>query len=263
MTQTSAEAASTTWIVVSTCDSYRDAWPPFFTLLERYWPDCPFPVAVVTESKTVAEANPNTRWIHVGADRGWATNLRFALDQLNAKDIIYLQEDYFLQSRVDTPRLLDLIQFAKSHGAGYLRLAGKPEPSELVDDTRGVGIVPPGVKFRCSLQAAWWNVDVLRQLMVDGETGWDMEIWGSERSANLAQPFLALQYPDTALDYYFQTAIFKGKWMPAALRLCRREGIAVDTTARPIQSEWPILWKEFRKSRPIRAVRELFQRKAG
>ena len=31
-------------VLVNSCDSYSDAWYPFFTLWKKYWPDSKFPV---------------------------------------------------------------------------------------------------------------------------------------------------------------------------------------------------------------------------
>ncbi len=264
MSSSANEQDSRTWIVVSTCDSYGDAWQPFFDLMARYWPDCPYSVAVVTESHRLRESATsgiqNLRWIHLNHDHGWATNLRIALDQIGAESIVYLQEDYFLQRRVDTNRLRQTIQLARKEKAAYVRLPGRPEPTGTVSRKLRLGLLKPGTKFRCSLQSAWWDVAVLRQLLVEGETGWEMEIAGSRRSDRLERPFWAAEPQAPLLDYYFHTAILKGKWLPGALALCRREGIFVDTSRRETHPAWLIPWREFRNSPAMKSVRRLWPR---
>ena len=39
-------------VLVNSCDSYSDAWYPFFTLWKKYWPDCKYPIILNTESKS-------------------------------------------------------------------------------------------------------------------------------------------------------------------------------------------------------------------
>src|SRR5262249_11393787 len=38
-----------TAILVASCERYCQAWRPFFTLFQRYWPDCPYQVFLGTD----------------------------------------------------------------------------------------------------------------------------------------------------------------------------------------------------------------------
>ncbi len=253
-----------TCVLISSCDSYSDAWSPFFTLFDRYWPDCDWPVFLLSNFETW----PSDR-IHplaIGEDHSWSTNLRIALEELQPRSIIYLQEDYFLQNPVDMQRLSELNDFALENGVGYVRLAGSPDPDLAFENPFGLGELSRETKFRCSLQGAWWDTDVLLKLLVDDETGWDMEMKGTERAKALPQPFLGVNSDAPLVDYIFETAILKGRWMPQALRLCRQEGIELDLSRRPVQPQLPLLLKRFRKSRPVSSVKGFFRsfgRKAG
>lgn len=240
-------------VLISSCDPYQDAWQPFLTLFDRYWPDCPWPVFLISNQSTID--HPRVHSLTVGADQGWASNLITVLDRLQPASILYLQEDYFLQSRVDTSRLLSVIDYALAHDIGFVRLAGGPDPDMNHSNPFGLGELGRGLKFRCSLQAAWWKTDTLRKLLVPGETGWNMEMAGSARSNLLPETFLGVHQNRPLLDYVADTAILKGKWMPAAVSLCRREGIRLDLSHRPVQSRVPLLLKQLRKSRPVRAIR--------
>ncbi|MCA9110683.1 MAG: hypothetical protein KDA52_12090 [Planctomycetaceae bacterium] len=244
---------SHTHIIIPSCDAYSDAWGPFFQLLYRYWPDCPYPLHLVSINETYED--PRVHNISLREDRGWASNLRRVIDELKCQSIVYLQEDYFLQSRVDTKRLESVIRHAQQIGAGYVRLAGAPNPDLSHDNPFGLGEISRHARYRCSLQAAWWNGDTLRKLLVDGETGWDMELMGSQRSAELPEPFLATYFGSPLVDYSPDTGILKGKWVPGVLRFCRREGIEVDTSRRGTHAEWPLLLKRIRRSPKISAVR--------
>src|SRR3989344_9116599 len=87
-------------IVVSSFDGFVDLWEPFFTLLFRYWPDCPYPIYLISNSKTYD--HPRVTTVAIGEDGKWANNLFIALDQIPATHIIYMQDDYFLTGPVDT-----------------------------------------------------------------------------------------------------------------------------------------------------------------
>lgn len=38
-------------VLVCSCDSYEDAWEPFFKLFHEYWTNCPLEILLNTESK--------------------------------------------------------------------------------------------------------------------------------------------------------------------------------------------------------------------
>lgn len=248
-------------IIISSCDNYNDAWPPFFELLFRYWTDCPWPIYLISNKETVED--PRVTTFALGEDLGWASNLKNVLNQIDCSSIIYLQEDYFLQNPVDTKKLIEVVQYAEQSNTGYIRLSGLPEPDLKHDNPFGLGELSKNAAYRCSLQAAWWNLDVLNQLLIEGETGWDMEKKGNDRSAKLEEKFLAIQRDQPLLDYYFDTAILKGQWMPGAIDLCKREGVAIDLSRRPIRSRWPLAWKTFRKSLLIHTMRNHFRKMTG
>jgi hypothetical protein len=240
-------------VLISSCDAYADAWYPCLTLLHRYWPDCPWPLRLVTNHRRPVWSAGEV--IAVGDDHGWADNLRVALDQLDVESLIYLQEDYWLQSPVDTQRLRRVLEFARQTGAAYVRLGGGPDPDAPFANELGLGQLSHSAPYRCSLQAAVWNVAALRSLLRAAENGWQMELQGTERARTLAAPFFATYARAPLIDYYEFTAIMKGAWVPGALRLCRREGILVDTSQRPIHGEWPFLVKRFRELPGVRQCR--------
>lgn len=244
--------------MISSCDAYADAWQPFFVLFNRYWPDCPYPITLVSNHRRFDA--PNVRCLTLGEDRGWASNLSAALASVPAKRILYLQEDYFLQSPVDTQKIAGLVDFAAASGAGYIRLCGAPDPDLPHDNEFGLGLLSSHLQFRLSLQAALWDRDTLQRLLVPGENGWQMEIDGSQRSATLDTPFFGTFRRRPLIDYYFYTAILKGKWVPGALRLCRREGVAVDRSHRETHSEWPFIVRSFRNLPAVQVCQKYLRR---
>lgn len=248
-------------VLVSSCDAYSDAWFPFFQLLDRYWPDCPFPIYLISNTQPVNHSGVTS--LTVGADRKWASNTLHAMSSLPFEHIVYFQEDYFLQSPVSTARVERVIEFARHTGAGFIRLAGFPNPDQPHPNSLGLGVLSPTVKFRVSLQAALWQRQTLLDLLVPGESGWDMEIAGTARSRSLTVPFFSVSSRNPVLDYYRHTGILKGKWVPGALRLCQREGITVDTSRRGVHGDWPFLVKDVRDTAVVSTCRTWLRRLRG
>lgn len=250
-----------TCLLIASCDAYSDAWSPFFTLLNRYWPDCPFPTYLISNQQTAEVEGVST--IALGQDQKWASNMLRALDRLPFEQILYFQEDYFLQQPVNNKQIFEVLQFARETGAGFIRLSGAPDPDVPHSNSLGLGLLSPAVKFRVSLQAALWQRKTLVDLLVPGETGWDMEIEGTRRSRSLAEPFFGVHSRRPIIDYCEYTGILKGKWVPAALRHCKREGVPVDTSRRETHGEWPFLVRQFRNTPVVKACRTWFKRMRG
>ncbi len=222
--------ATTAAVLVVSCDRYEFAWDPFFALFDRYWADCPWPVYLVTDTKTYE--HPGVVTIQAGLDRGWSSRTKAALRQIDADIVLVLLEDYLLCAHVDTQWLQNLIGPMRALGAGHVRVYPCQGPDKDLRDWPGLGLISPGASYRASLQPAFWTCQVLDRLLVEGETAWDVEFLGSERSNELSEPFLSIVRPvdmkEGPLPLRYVHGIQQGKWWPAAVRFLRREGIEVD-----------------------------------
>lgn len=235
-------------VFISSCDLFEDAWYPFFTLFFRYWPDCPFPVYLISNHKTYPDTRVTT--IAVGKDNGWATNMQTAMKQQRPPYFIYMQEDYFLRRPVDSKRLSSLLFCLKNEDTACIRLYPSPGPNRSYKHLSGVGIIDRNAPYRISLQATLWNSKVFDSLVVAGENGWDMELKGTERSKHIRAPFLSIKRSlilnlnhNPALDYHC-TGIVKGNWEYGTIAFLKKEGIAIDTNIRPVEP-----WHKFLKRR--------------
>jgi hypothetical protein len=230
--------AETALLVIS-CDGYRDLWAPFFTLLFRYWDECPYPVFLGSNF----EEYPDRRVVPlaIGEDRDWSSNLLAMLASVPTDGILLLQEDFLLDRPVQTPRIEQLIGYAGARKAACLRLMPIPGPDSPCADHLELGEIRAGADYRVSLQAAWWRKEDLQAVVRPGESPWQFERRGSRRSDDIRAPFLCLREGiDLPLDY-FTTAVFRGYWEPGAVELCRRENVPIDFRARrimPLGMRW-------------------------
>jgi len=215
-------------LLVPSCDRYADVWRPFFALLRRNWPDCPFRVVLGTNHRVCDE--PGVETLRIGDDRDWTAGVRAMLDQTASDTVLVMLEDYLLRSRVDTGALLARLADHEALGAAYLRLRPFPPPDFRLARFDAVGEIAPQAPYRAALQAAFWRRDALDAMLVDGENPWEFEIYGSRRSDTQPRGFYATWAPH--LDYY--AGVTAGKWIPYAVAVCREQGVTVDLDARPM-----------------------------
>ena len=172
-------------LLVLSCDPYADLWPPFFTLLHRYWPDCPFPVYLGAGLSSIAPNN--VRILRSSAERDWS---QCTMDYLNALDqtyVLIILDDFFLRRAVQTSDILQCLESARVLAATQLRLIPRPGPTDRLPMEYNIGSSAAGSPYRLSTQAAIWDRVKLKNLLRAGES-----IWEFEHNAN----YRANQQPD-------------------------------------------------------------------
>jgi len=233
-------------VVVLSCDAYSDLWAPFFSLFERYWPDCPFTVYLV--SNFLAYDHTTAISLRTRQITTWSADLKLVLATIAQPYVICLCDDYLLMRPVKTEIVLALCALVIDLDAVYLRLFPHPGPGPdqpLIGQPE-IGLISHESKcLRTSLQCAIWKKSTLISLLEPGETIWEFEIKGSERARRLDRLFLSVcqrrdshRYSGVYPVTYYCTGIRKGKWQLDAIRLCRQERVDVDLTRRRIETSW-------------------------
>ncbi|MEZ4407163.1 MAG: hypothetical protein R3A52_11875 [Polyangiales bacterium] len=252
-------------LLVPSCDRYADVWRPFFALLRRNWPDCPYRVVLGANERVADE--PDVETLRVGPDRDWSRSLRAMLRSLSTPYVLIMLEDFLLEAPVDTARLRDLAERLRVLDGAYLRLRPFPPPDFRLARHPEIGEIEPGAPYRSAMQAAFWRRESLLELLVDGESPWEFEHLSARRSDLDPRGYYSTWTP--ALR--FVAGVTMGLWLPEGVSVCREQGVAVDTSARRVMTARELLarvpsrvvsealgllpWK--RRAKVIRAWRSL------
>lgn len=251
-------------IFVNTSDNFEDCWIPFFTLFKRYWPDCPYPIVLNTETKDFQFDGLSIHCSKVAAGETrrltWSECLARSLDAIDTPFILYLQEDYFLEAPVREDLLDALLSEIRADRADVIRIlecggAGpwRPTQNPLLWE------VDRRAKYRISLQAALWRKSNLRNHIRLHESPWQLEIFGSARARRLNEKVFSVNRdlfsnPDSEIFPYQATGVVSGQWERQIVEpLFAKHGIEMDFTRRGFYDPAMI-----RKKRPI--VSRLYDR---
>lgn len=224
-------------VLVSSFDGFSDAWGPFTYALRKYWPDCPYPVFMVSNFQRPADSALHN--VAVGEDRGWSANLHTALERIDADVILYLQEDYWLTERVVTDRIEQYRALFEKNRLDYLRLVALPPPDLLFTSDERIGLISPDAAYRTAVQASMWRRSVLQELLRDGESAWQFELRSPARAAGRTGFASVRSHRGDPFHFgirYVCTAINRGKWSRKAGRYARKEGFALDMSRRDIET---------------------------
>jgi hypothetical protein len=213
-------------ILVASCDKYADLWRPFSILFKKYWPDCPYDVNLITESPASKKELIFNNVIACGRV-GWGDRLAGALEHVKTPYVLLLCDDYFLCDCVENAKMEHLLDIAEKYGVGNLRLLQNPKHSAVFSSEEKLGVYTPKTAYCIASQAGIWNTEFLKRLAKGCNSIWEFERLGSYRN-DLDLPILGTQ----TMEFPFEDVVHKGKWENFGIRLCERNGIALDLSRR-------------------------------
>ena len=228
-------------ILVVSFDGYQDVWEPFFHCFFKYWPDCPYPVSL--GSNSLSYPDRRVAPILIGPDKDYSANLMAMLGQIDQDWVILWIEDALLCAAVNTARVRNLIALARSEPAGCLRLHILPYSliSLTLPHSRGQQIikVPKGLDYRVGMGLGLWNKNTLLKLLRPGETAWELERQGTTRSSGLDEGFFSIPRSFISDPLFPHVhGILKGVWTWESIAFLHREGLEESLGERPQQSYW-------------------------
>jgi hypothetical protein len=226
-------------ILVVSCDAYQDLWGPFFQFFFQYWPDCPYPVFLGSNSLRFDDGRVSA--ICVGPDTNYSSNLLAMLAQIKQEWVLIFVEDVFLTSVVATKRIKEFVAFCQRDGGVHLQLLQRrfnPHYLLAVSNQRSEEAIelPVDVPYRASLNVCLWNKSTLWEILRPGESAWEFERQGTVRSFKSSGRFLLVSENNPSPPFLWIHGVIKRKWTRAVVRFLRRQEYKVDYTQRSIQS---------------------------
>jgi hypothetical protein len=230
-------------ILVNSCDAFSDCWSPFFTLFQHYWPGCRAPIILNTERLDFTWPGLNVRASRVARNElhklTWSKALVGCLDQIETDQVLYVQEDYFLNAVVEGALIDEFSKLMKRENVATVQLTpfGSDGPFRATAHPL-LWEIDMRAPYRIALQAALWDVSKFRSYTRSHENAWQFEMLGTVRSRRMPDVFCAVNRDIFCVDGrqifpYVKTGIIKGQWyQPAVVDLFQRHRIDIDYSAR-------------------------------
>ena len=232
-------------ILVNTTDSFEDCWMPFFKLFKQFWPEFNGKIYLNTETKSFTYKDLNIISVQNGlTDMPWSHCLDAAVEQIEEKYFIYMQEDYFLHKRVKHKEITDFFYKIKQYDLDCLHLTDQSTSGPFSDFIFNENIlkIEKNAKYRISTQAALWKKEKFKQLLRPWESGWDFEKFGTIRSKKLPLKIMTINHKHYRKNFneiipYVFTGIIKGKWKKEVQPLFNKYNIVINYSARGFVEE--------------------------
>ncbi len=223
-------------ILISSCDLYKDAWNPFFRLLEANWKNCPQKIYLVTESEEYKDCTFDVKCIH-SASSLWSNRIIDVLKQIDEDYIWFFLEDFFLEEEVNEEIINRAVSTIKnSTDIGVIKFI--PNISDNWYDKNQVisdyfSVIPKDYKARSNLMISLYKKDYFLKMLRKKETPWDFEKYGTYRSRKYSEKILVQNnVTKLAFPYNYQIKYGYGisakKWLKNNKPLFEKYGIQVN-----------------------------------
>ncbi len=221
-------------IVVASCDKYSDLWEPLFGEFFKYWPDCPYPVFLVANEMVYQDKRVVT--LLAGEDLDWSTTICKALENVKSSHVLFWIDDAFLSEAVCTKKIKSIFDFVLKEDINFLRLRSNPKPEVWMNSE--VGILGKEASYRVSLFATIWKRNVFDYIVKPGETPWEFELLGSERSRGLDK------FCSVSEDHFrYMHGVERGLWIRPSARKLRKIGYRISFKTRRVMTRGESLIK--------------------
>lgn len=220
-------------LLVNSCDKYKDAWLPFFTLFNVYFPNL--------DCKKILNAEKETCLIN-GVEvfnsnkKSWSKRLIEALNKIDTEYVLFMLEDFFLQEPVKQDIFylhLDYIKEHKDVGVIYYipHMDYNLWHTREYDKDNYLEEIIVGSPLRANAQTAIWKKEYLLKVLLSKEDPWSFEKYGSLRTNKLKEKVLSC-YSNL---WVFPYAVYmgsgygiNGKWHKRNKELFDKHGITVN-----------------------------------
>ena len=149
-------------IVGTFYDGYYAIWEDFLELFSKFWPDCPYPLFIVNDSKELDyEKKYNVTVYHAGENAEYSQRVQTALEKIDAKYYLLLLEDFFIGEKLDKNALKDTISFIKENNIKYYRMQMNEFTQSRCKGT--IKKITPDMEYTISCQPSIWKREFLQE----------------------------------------------------------------------------------------------------
>ncbi len=190
-----SKETNTTAYVVLSCDPYSDIWDVYGQLFERFWPDCPFDLYLASHHKSFDKYG--FKPILLGEDISWSHGLIVLIDKLEELGYTHAMiafDDLILCEKVDSEFVTKATMRFLSEKGDCLRFIAEKAP-KCYRHNEYYCKMPVKAPYRVTLGFTIWNLNVLHQVTIEGESAWQFEKNATERSFEFKDFYCARKSP--------------------------------------------------------------------
>ena len=240
-------------ILINTCDSYSDVWPPFFRILEKTWPEAQnYNIYLNTERKDYKDSFFNITILNQldqAKEIPWGKRLLQALDRIDSDYILFLLEDFFFEEPVLDSEIKKCLKYLDENkditvfGLTCQQECTDPQWCEANKDERYPGFVIRKKKagFKFNAGPSIWRKSALKSLTFSSDTPWGWEFFGNIRTWFSKDIIYGRAYDAPVIfkyDIIHGGAVHRGRWTATSVRAAiEKYKLDLDLSKRGVEEE--------------------------
>ena len=229
-------------IMVYSCWHNSKMWEIFLKLFRKFWNDCNYKLILLTDKCEKEYVEYDFDEI-VELDSSWEKMIMKGLEIANTPYVMLWMDDYLLCDYVKNKDIEFYLECAKKYNVANIRLIESSIiPSETYIEDEQFNFYEPGTAYSMSTQIGIWDVDFLKENIKSDWSAWEFERRGSIEICDYEHPLLAPKN----YTFPYEEGVRKGKWMSAGVNLCKRNGIDIAVTGKPVMSSMEMAWIYFK-----------------
>lgn len=232
-------------LVVMSCDAYEDVANEFFKLFENYVTWWNSNIYYINETKDKQYKNVTT--ISTGRGKEWTDRLKYALELIPEKYILYMQEDYLIGKKVDKEDFEYAKNYINENNIWYYKIDNLPKIKSLINDR--ISYIPSNVRYGINLLTAIINKnELLKRLPDKGISAWEYEASLLSEVTDKYEYNLKGCVLDTKKIIDVHYGVRHGKWMPEVIKFFKKTGSPINTSNRKIMSKNEVVKLKFKET---------------
>ena len=173
-------------LVLSSCDSYKDAWKPFCHQIKACWPEFNMPIYLNSENEEFHYESFDVRCPFAGKQlkfKEWSDRLIKLLEQIPDEFVLFMLDDFWLTEKVDHKRFKDILTIMESdEKIGFICLRRESNPGGQDCEYPLLRESSKKKIFRITTQAGLWRRKYLIKILRAHESVWYFETRATFRS---------------------------------------------------------------------------------
>jgi len=224
-------------IVVCSCDNYADTWNPFFTLLKKYWVDCPYNIFLNTETLQYSHPDFDIKVINFDVSgASWTARLANTIKQVQSEQVLLMLDDFFLYDVVDTKKVAQCVEWIEANGNIATFTIGSVSTFGLKSEYKGFLRTPSDDRLVVRCIAGVWNKSKLLWYLSHDESAWEWESGATNRSYQTDDEFYIMEERGLRFDIipycHYKYGLIGGKWISGTETIFEDNGIELDFSIR-------------------------------
>ncbi|WP_041140171.1 hypothetical protein [Beduini massiliensis] len=209
-------------------------------MIKKFWEDCPFKIYIGLENSSINNFNYNLNIevLNYSKNNSWSTRVKSYIDYIDTEYIMIILDDFIVEEPVQSVTLKKYLEFMKQN-KNVVNICLTDMPGKKIKKYNTLELRKKETLWLFNYQMGFWKTNYLRNVIVNNETPWESEMYGSMRAQKLNGDFLSIiNESKKPICYNRGFLVFKSHWnLEEVRRLENKLSLKIDLHNRPVSSK--------------------------